>query len=428
MRLADDPKTSVSNGASISTGKNGAGTGSANDSIAVTLLNLAVGETATIKFDVQRDTSESADITVVKNVVNHAHIELDLGADSGVLYDTTDSTDTNQNTSIYYPSADDSELKDGNVNNATGGDTAVALTANQRAFSIESDSKKEIPTNTSSTTLVTHSAVIRNTGKETEGDQPGEIKFTIIPKQNSKVTVITGSVELVYDPDGDPTTPNFTYSLARDGNGDNDLSTAVPKNNAPAWTGMKPGSTATITYQVESNDAVLGTVEDIDITLVAGGQDAPSAGGRKVVNRTTVKGLILNKQQSPNKSCVPTAFLNFNSDPLAAEPNDCIFYKITVFNNFSKADTRFTFDNIAISDAISQFENKATVLTDTTTPSFAIKLDDVANASEKPATNKYSATLDATKVGGTVASLAPQQYVAMMFSVKINPEGTATTP
>ncbi len=426
LRLASSPNISVSNGASIVAGTNGAGSGTANDSITVTNLNLAVGETATIKFNVQRDASESSDTTVLKGIVNHAIVKLDLGTESGEIYDTTNPDDSAQNTDKYYKSADDSEVINGSANTATGGDSTAPLTANQRAFDITGATTKEIPTNTSNTTLVTHSAVITNTGKEVEGDQPGEIKFTIKPEANNKVTVVTGTVELVYDPDNNPATPNFTYTILRDSNGDNDLPNAIPKDGAPAWSGMIPGSTLTINYKTESNDAVIGTTENIIITLIPGGTDAPTVADPVVVNESIVKGLILRKLQALNADCLANATLSFTDGAIAAQPGNCVVYKISAFNNFSNADARFTFDNTIISDVISQFSNKATVLTTATTPSFAIRLDDVTSDSVQPATNKYSATLDATKVGGTVTTIAPQQYAAMMFAVRINPEGSET--
>ena len=428
LRLASSPNLSVSNGASIVAGTNGAGQGGANDSILVTNLNLKVGETATIKFDVQRDSDELT--AIVKGVVNHAVVKLDLTTtDSGEVYDTTDPDDNNQNTGIYYPAADDSEIINGTANGAAiGGDSTSPLIANQRAFDISGATSKEIPTTTSATTLVTHSAIITNTGKEIEGNEPGEIKFTIKPEANNKVTVVTGSVELVYDPDNNPATPNFTYTIQRDGNNDNDLTNALPKDGAPAWTGMAPGSTVTINYKTESKGAVLGTTENINITLVSGGTDAPTVVTPIVTNRTEVKGLILNKQQALNEGCQENATLSFGLGPLNAKPSDCIVYKISAFNNFSIADERFFFTDTLISDVISQFGNIATVLTGSTTPKFDIKLDDVTGAAVKPATNKYAADLDATRVGGTVTKIAPQKYAAMMFAVRINPEGSEVTP
>lgn len=425
LRLADSPKMTVSNGASITSGNGGKGGGSAKDSVEVTLLNLAVGETATISFDVQRDATET--LVDPKNIVNHATVKLNLG-EGGTIYDTTDPTDALENTAQYYPATDDTEVLDGSANNATGGDSTAPLTANQRALTIDTASAKEIPTNTSTTTQVIHSAIIRNTGKEIEGDVAGEVKFTISPVANSKVTVVPGSVEIIYDPDGNPSTPNFIYTVVRDGNGDNDLSTATPKGNAPAWTGMAPDSTVTINYKVESTNAVIDTTEEVGITLLPGGNDVPTNGNRKVTNTSTVRGLKLFKTQALNEGCSATATLNFTDAALAAKPSDCIVYKITAFNNFSDDDARFTFTDTTISDDIEQFKNKAQVLTDSTTPVFAIKLDDVTGLTGQPTSNKYNANIDATKVGGTIVTLAPQKYASLMFSVKINAGGAAATP
>ena len=424
LRLADSPNMTVSNGASITAGNGGKGGGSAKDSVEVTLLNLAIGETATIAFDVQRDAAET--IIDPKNIVNHAVVKLDLG-ESGIIYDTTDPADSLENTSQYYPATDDNEVLDGSANNVTGGDSTAPLTANQRALTIEGATKKEIPTSTSTTTQIIHSAIIRNTGKEIEGDKAGEIKFTISSITDSKVTVVEGSVELIYDPDGNPSTPNFTYIITRDVNGDNDLSTAKPKGNEPAWTGMAPGSTVTINYKVESKNAVIDTTEAVKITLLPGGNDVPTTGSRIVSNETTVRGLKLEKTQALNESCSATATLNFTKGDVLAKPSDCIVYKITAFNSFSTDDARFTFTNTKINDDISQFKNKAQVLGDSTTPAFAIKLDDVTGNAAEPSTNKYNAQVNTTEVTGTVTNLAPQEYAALMFSVKINADGAAVT-
>ncbi|GAA0320396.1 hypothetical protein [Psychrobacter aestuarii] len=423
LRLADQPNLSVSNNATITAGTNGAGTGSAQDSVRVTLLNLAPGQEATITFDVQKDQSET--LTNPKSTVNHAVVTLDFPGGQS-LYDTTDPSDTNQNTSNFYPSTDDSEVIDGSVNNAIGGDSTQPLTANQRAVSIESPTSKEIPTTTTAGTQITQTAVIKNTGKEIEGDQPGEVKFTITEGANDKVTQVDGSVLIVYDADNDPATPNATYKVTKDGNGDYDLSTATPVNGAPAWTGMAPNSSVTIQYQVSSTGAALGSTETTTVTLVVGGQDAPAVGDRSVQNTTTVKGLGLVKEQALNTSCSATASLTFTQSPVAAKPGDCIVYKITAFNQFASADSRFNFDNVLINDTTDRFNNKAMVLSSGTTPAYAIKLDDVANATAVPTTNKYNATNDGTAVSGTVTTLGPQKYAAMVFAVKINPDGSTT--
>ncbi|MEN2750735.1 hypothetical protein AAIR29_03730 [Psychrobacter sp. FBL11] len=419
LRLADQPNLSVSNNATIVPGIEGKGNSTANDSIKVTLLNLAPGETATITFDVQRDQAEP--LADPKKTINHASVKLNLG-NSVVMVDSTDSTAPEQNTDEFYPAGDDSEVTDGSVSTVTGSDSAAPLVANQRAINLVTPTTKEIPTNTSETTLVTHSAVIQNTGKEVEGDEPGEVKFTIAPDANNKVTVVTGSVELVYD-DNNPATPNATYTILRDINGDNELTNAVPKDGAPPWTGMAPGSKITINYDVESNDAVVGTTENITVAMVLGGNDVPTTGERLVQNKTQVKGLTLDKKQALNKACAAGATLTFTKDDVAAEPGDCIVYKITAFNQFSNVDARFTFDDLIITDTTDRFDNKAQILTTNTTPAFTVKLDDVANANALPVDNSYGATIGATAISGEVTSLAPQKYAALVFAVQINPTG-----
>lgn len=421
LRLADQPNLSVSNNATIVPGNEGKGNSSADDSIKVTLLNLLPGETATITFDVQKDADET--LASPKNTINHASVKLDLG-EGQVIYDSTDGSDPQQNTSEFYPAGDDSEVTDGTVNNTTGSDSAAPLIANKRAVSLISPTNKEIPTTTTDTTQVTHSAVLTNTGREIEGNEPGEIKFTIAPDSNNKVTVVTGSVELVYDADNDPSTPNATYTILRDGNGDNDLSTAIPKNGAPPWTGMAPNSKVTINYKVESNEAAIDTTEAITVALVLGGQDVPTTGERLVKNNTTVKGLKLVKEQALNESCSATANLVFTPADVAASPGDCIVYKITAFNDFSATDARFNFTDLVITDTTDRFNNKAQVLTSSTTPAYTVKLADVASASALPTDNTYGATANATAVSGTVTTLAPQKYAALLFAVKLNPDGT----
>ena len=421
LRLADQPNISVSNNATITSGNEGKGTSSATDSIRVTLLNLAPGQEATIKFDVQRDQAEA--LADLKNTINHAAVTLDLG-ENQVIYDTTDKTDTKQNTANFYPSTDDSETTDGTVSTTVGSDSTAPLVSNQRAVALASPTKKEIPTTTTATTLVTHSAVVSNTGKEVEGDQVGEIKLTVTAGANNTVTVVAGSVEIVYDADNDPATPNATYTLTKDGNGDYDLSTAKPKDGAPAWTGMAPNSTVTINYQVESNKAPVGATENTTVTLVVGGQDAPTTGDRLVKNETTVKGLKLLKEQALNANCAANSSLTFTQLPVAAAPGNCIVYKITAFNEFSAADQRFTFDNVVITDTTARFDNKAIVQSSSTAYAFPVKLGDVSNNSAVPATNSYNASAGTSEISGTVTSLAPQKYAAMVFAVKINPAGS----
>ncbi|WP_199508138.1 MULTISPECIES: hypothetical protein [unclassified Psychrobacter] len=423
LRLAEQPNLSVSNNATITAGTNGAGTGFEQDSVRVTLLNLAPGQEATITFDVQKDAEEQ--LANPKSTVSHTVLNLDLG-NGQVIYDTTDPLDSNQNTDNFYPSTDDSEVIDGTANNGVGGDLASPLVANQRAVNIESPSNKEIPTTTTAGTQVTQTAVIKNTGQETEGDQAGEIKFTITEGANDKIAQVDGSVLIVYDADNNPATPNATYSVIRNGNGDYDLSTATPVNGAPAWTGMAPNSTVTIQYQVASTGAAIGSTESTTVTLVVGGQDAPSVGDRSVQNTTTVKGLGLVKEQALNTSCSATATLTFTQSPVAAKPGDCIVYKITAFNQFANTDSRFSFDNVLVNDTTDRFNNKAVVLDSSTTPAYAIKLDNVANATAMPANNTYNATNDGSAISGTVTTLAPQKYAAMVFAVKINPDGSTT--
>lgn len=426
LRLADAPNIKVDNGANIVAGKGGFGTGAADDSVTVTLLNLKAGETATITFDVQRDTAEPLENP--KNTINHAVVTLDL-LEGEIIYDSTDPTDTKQNTKRYYPAKDDSEVLTGAANNEVGGDSAAPLIANQRGLEITAPKPAtEIPTTTSGTTQVTQTVTITNNGQETEGNAAGEVKFTIAPADaKNTVTVVTGSVEIAYDHDKNPATPDYIYTITRV-NGINDLSTAVPKAGAPAWTGIAPGTSVTISYKVESKDAMIDTTEKTIVNMVVGGTDAPTTGSRNVENNTTVKGLKLVKQQALNETCLPTATLTFTTSQIPAKPGQCIVYKISAFNNFTDTDSRFTFNNLIISDTIGRFNNKAKVLSSTTTPAFDIKLDNVANDTTVPAANTYTAALDNIEVSGTVTSLAPQKYAAMMFAVKINDTGAEVTP
>lgn len=423
LRLADTANIAMvnGNGATIEAGVLGEGTSTANDSVKVTLLNLAKGETVTITFDVQRDANEP--LANPKEIINHAFVTLDL-TEGEIIHDSTNPADTAQNTTRFYPSTDDSELLTGVTNNAIGGDSAAPLVANQRGLEISSPTQKEIPTSTSTGTQVTHSVVITNNGQEIEGEQAGDIKFTIGSGTDNKVTVVTGSVELVYD-DNNPATPNYTYTITRV-NGVNDLSTAVATGGAPQWTGMAPGSTVTINYKVESTNAVIDTAEKTTITLIPGGTDAPTIGTRIVQNTTNVKGLKLVKEQALNKTCSDTATLSFTQSALGAQAGECIVYKISAFNDFSNTDSRFSFDNLVISDTIARFNNKATVLSGATDPIFKIRLDDVPDANTAPTNEKYTATLNTTEVSGTVPTLAPQQYAALMFAVKITEKGTIT--
>ncbi|MDO5768582.1 MAG: hypothetical protein Q4P13_03690 [Psychrobacter sp.] len=411
LKLSGTPTAVGGSGANtVTVDTSGAGAGNAPDGFVVSKVNLKVGETITITFLVQKDATE----TLAKNTINHASVEDDLDNDpntNNTVIDSTDPKSPTENTGQFYPPTDDTEVTDGSTPTTPGGDSTAPLVSNERALNLTQPTTKEIPSTSTNTTKAVHSTIITNSGKEIEGDTPGELTFKITDGgSNANVSPKGGAVELVYDDDNNPATPNVTVSLSPDANGVYDINTAIPG-------GMKPGSTITINYDVVSTNAVPGTSETTVVTLIPGGTDAPTTGNFVVTDTTNVKGLTLLKEQALDEKCDGTVVSAFTSNAIAALPGQCVVYRITATNGFGALNMT----DVLIYDTTARFTGKATYRADG-----SITVSSGSTASNPVVNNADNATTKGDAIYTTVNTLAPNGTAVLKFSVKLN--ATGTTP
>lgn len=408
INVSSDNTTTTNNGtASITT------TAVTNDTIQITGADIAVNETLTITFTAIIDKT-----TIGTSATNNATVydAVDDSKDPLTNPDTTDST--NPDTPDNPGTTDDSEDGTG-----TGGDTPSTITFTQRGLTIGVDQAAEVPPTSTTNTNADYAPVIKNTGRETEGDTAGEVTFKITNTTTGNHITPSTPVTITYDVDGDPTTTTdqTTYTITPDGNGVYDINTVLPS-------GMAPNSTVTINYSVNSKTATSATVDTTEVTLIPGGTNPPTAGTTtttdfKVTDTTTVKSLSLLKEQALDANCDGTADGTFATTQITATPNQCVVYKITATNNF----TSLAVTDVLIYDTTARFD-KGT-LADTS--------DDVATyqndgktfnntGNDTTATVPVSHNATNTATGGnaiyaTIPTIAAGQKASMTFSVKINP-------
>ncbi|MGP9517436.1 hypothetical protein [Psychrobacter sp. AOP7-C1-14] len=386
----------------IAQNNKGIGSGSTIDGFEIIGVDLPLGETITIKFKVQQDTTE----TLAKSTINHVSVEAPLGGGSNVtIIDSTDGTSGDENTNTYYPSGADTENENGTAPTTTGGDSTQPLTSNQRAVTLTGPTTKEVPNTSTAATQAVHQTVITNTGRETEGANAGELKFKIEDGgTNDKVKPAdTGNITLVYDKDGDPATTNdlTEATLPYNESGEYDVNAAFPA-------GIAPKGTVTITYNVVSAAAETGTSETTKVTLIPGGTDSPVAPA-PVVDTTSVKGVTLVKSQALDATCsgnVADSAFSASTTALEAEPGQCVVYKILATNTFSSRPVT----NLVISDLLSNFSAGATAQTISPT---------TTTGSNNTIT--VAANNDNTSINTTVSPLAATNTATLKFSVKIKP-------
>ena len=402
----------------ISQNTNGLGDGTAIDGFEISGVDIPVGESVTIKFQVQKDELE----TLAKATINHARVEAPLAGGSSVtVIDGTNSgTNDGQNTAIYYPSTGDSQNSTGAPapTNTVGGDSTQPLTSNQRGLTLTGVTVKEIPNTSGTNSQAVHQTVITNTGREVEGAVAGNLKFKI-EDGNTNLNVKpadTGNITLVYDEDGNPatTTDIVTQTLPYNASGEYDINAAFPA-------GIASKGTVTISYNVVSTNAVTDSSETTKVTLIPTGTDAPTAPA-PVVDTTNVKGLKLVKSQALDKTCsgtaVDSAFSN-SATALIALPGECVIYRIVATNDFTSLDIT----DLLISDKTSNFSNGATVFEKTPGTVGTIA---VANASSVISAAGVKKDNTNTKTNGeavyaTVTTLKAADNATLKFVVKIKP-------
>ena len=406
--------------------KDGAGTSSANDGFVIPNVNLEVGATIVITFEVKKDANEDFE---TDPIINHAKVEDDLDNNPDTLNTIIDSTDSgDQNTSKFYPSGDDSEVTDGSAPSTPAGDSTQELTANKRGLTLSGPTEAEVPNTSTEVTQGKHATLIKNTGEEIEGDESDEVKFSITDQANSPNISLTTPVTIEYNPtgvEGGPT-QEFTFPEVPS-DGIYDLSDAVAADKTP-FPGMDPKSTVTIKYEVSSTNATSGNEdgenpttgesETTIVKLIPGGIDKPTTGNFEVTDKTIVKGLSLIKTQALDADCNGVADGVFSdSEITTVNPGHCVIYNIEANNPFSE----FDITDLLIFDTTARFTGKAVYNNDGT-----IKIG--STAATNTGVNQgvpNSNIVDEDAIYTTISTLAAGESATLVFSVKINETGGA---
>lgn len=405
-------------------GTDGDGSGTAKDSFEYSGIDLEVGETVTITFNVMQDTSTGE--TLAADTVNHARVEDDINDDPNnpkIVIDSTNPNDPDENVGDYYPTGGD------------GPDSAESLTTVKRGLELTGTGSQEVPTVSNDTTKATYEAVIENTGEEVEGENTGDLIIKITDGTNDNVNP-ANDVTIIYDVDGDlnttgdQTSINVPYNSA----GTYDIGAALASDNI---VGMAPGSKVIVQYDVVSGDvvsgegAVLDSEETTTVTLVPKtntGDDAIPEPADPTKNWTkdfvtTVKGVDLQKYQAIDADCsgnlaaYETAFsFSQGTSTTNVKPDQCVVYRIDAKNTFTGA-TDYNITDLVISDALSEFQDNAdveSILVNTPTTGTGTSATDTTN--------------NGTAITTTVNPLVPQGTATMVFRIKIKANASTTTP
>lgn len=294
--------------------------------IAINGVDLKVNETMTITFKAAIDPTKvnKAGVTNTAEVYDN--------------YDNTLVTPGDNPTANIKDSSGTSNPTDAKVPNdptgtGTGGDTSTPITFSDRSLTLTGGTSAELPP-TSTPTGVTYTQTITNTGNNPESG----LTFTI--SNPSATDNITPQNVTYTPPGGNPVT------LTPDANG----VYTIPGS-------LAAGATGTITYDVVTTGATIGTSETNTITLIPAavtGTTTPTV--TPVTNETTVQGMTLVKEQALDATCDKTPDTAFAQTPVTAIPGQCIVYKITATNKM----TTKSLTNVVISDKADQWNTKAT--------------------------------------------------------------------
>jgi len=383
----------------------------------ITGVDLPVGQSITILFDVKQDQTVAITPAIAMGMINHVTVTDDLDEDAAttgdIVIDSTKSG-TSENVSTFYPT-DDVENLNGETPANKGDDSTVPLLTIQRKLTLTGPTIKEIApvtglTSTATAGQVTHATVITNTGKDVEGSKPGELTFTITDNDGTTpdaVNLVPGTVKVTYNPN-DGTGVQAAQVIGAGTGGVYDINTVLTA-------GVKAGGTVTITYNVSANNAPLfnpvtstddanATFEDTIVTLIPGKEGAPTS--TTVTDKTTVRGLVLVKKQAMAADCAATSTGIVGSfvttDITGALPGECIIYQIQARNTSTTA-AGFPITNVTIFDEFSKFSAKADFVVGSLTAINGVKAESTTN------------------VTTTVATLAAQGTTTMQFKVKIKP-------
>ena len=337
--------------------------------IAINGVALKVNETMTITFKaaIDRTTVNKAGVTNTAEVYDNYN-------DTAVTPGDNPTADIKDSSGTSNPT--DAKVPNDPTGPGAGGDTSTPITFSDRSLTLTGGTSAELPP-TSTSTGVTYTQTITNTGNNPETG----LTFTI---SNPSTT--------------DNITPqNVIYTLQ----GGNPVP-LTPTNGVYTIPGsLASGQTGTITYDVVTTGATIGTSETNTITLIPAavtGTTKPTV--TPVTNTTTVRGMTLVKEQALDATCDKTPDTAFAQTPVTATPGQCIVYKITATNTM----TTKQLTNVVISDTASQWNTKATYV--------AGSIFDSANgATVVPGTTAQSSSLTLAANGGT-------GY--LQFVVKIN--------
>ncbi|ECE0941537.1 hypothetical protein ZP13_25670, partial [Salmonella enterica subsp. enterica] len=336
--------------------------------IAINGVALNVNETMTIKFTAAIDpnTVDKAGVTNTAEVYDNYNNTPVTPGDNPTA-DIEDSSGTSNPT--------DAKVPNDPTGTGTGGDISTPITFSDRSLTLTGSTSAELPP-TSTSTGVTYTQTITNTGNNPETG----LTFTISNPNNDNIT----PQNVIYTPQGGNPVP------------------LTPTNGVYTIPGsLASGQTGTITYDVVTRGATIGTNEENTITLFPAavtGTTKPTV--TPVTNTTTVRGMTLVKEQALDATCDKTPDTAFAQTPVTATPGQCIVYKITATNTM----TTKQLTNVVISDTASQWNTKATYV--------AGSIFDSANgATVVPGTTAQSSSLTLAANGGT-------GY--LQFVVKIN--------
>lgn len=294
--------------------------------IAISGVDLKVGETMTITFKALVD---KATVDKTKPLVNNADVYDNYGtttptAGDNPTSDIKDSTATSDPTNAHVPNDP--------AGTGTGGDSSTPVNFSDRALTLTGSTTAELPP--TSATPATYTETITNTGNNPESG----LTFTITNPSTS-----------------DNITPSNVVYTAPDG-----TKTTLTPNASGVYTipgSIGSGQTGTITYDVATTGAAVSSSETNTITLTPAGVNGTTTPVvPSVTNTTTVEGLKLVKTQAIDANCDGTADAPFVDTAISGTPGQCVVYRITATNSM----TTKALNNVVISDLASQWNAKAT--------------------------------------------------------------------
>lgn len=296
--------------------------------IAISGVDLKVGETMTITF---KALVNRATVDKTKPLVNNADVYDNYGtttptAGDNPTSDIKDSTANSDPTNTHVPNDP--------TGTGTGGDSSTPVNFSDRGLTLTGSTTAELPPTSASATPATYTETITNTGNNPESG----LTFTITNPSTSDN--ITPSNVVYTAPDGTktPLTPNASGVYTIPGS-------------------IGSGQTGTITYDVVTTEAAVSSSETNTITLIPAGVNGTTTPVvPSVTNTTTVEGLKLVKTQAIDANCDGTADAEFVDTAISGTPGQCVVYRITATNSM----TTKALNNVVISDLASQWNAKAT--------------------------------------------------------------------